>query len=303
MYLADPPAGKQEQAWSDRQRHIAWSLSAIFKDCSIMIRSVLEPGPEGHYTLKEDKSKVNLVDLDLKPLKLKKWYELDEQIWRHWLDSHPPRTGEQIAESSKTANGIAPNATAQLSAAESAYPLQEAGKESNVSIATVPAAHSPGQATKESIDDSLTGQSSAAPAVHEIDLGTPTEDLPPAIRPELKTPETSAAPASLLAPLSEINNSVELGRPLLESTTAVLDKDHDAAREAMPDTRAAGVASRLDDATVTDQQVLNDLLAIQAAAGPGTAQGSPDEASHLHSDDTVADMSEQPNESPRRGPA
>lgn len=84
-YLSEPSAGTRPYAWNLREREIAFMLSAIFKDCSMIIRAVLRP-TDGGWELDEAKSSVKLIDTDLKPLgNLGKWFELDEKLWRHWM--------------------------------------------------------------------------------------------------------------------------------------------------------------------------------------------------------------------------
>ncbi|BEJ01812.1 hypothetical protein CcaverHIS631_0604940 [Cutaneotrichosporon cavernicola] len=86
-YLADPGAGARPNTWTIREREIAFMLSAIFKDCSMIIRAVLRNTGSG-YELDEPKSTVKLIDTDLKPLtNMKKWYDLDEKLWRHWAET------------------------------------------------------------------------------------------------------------------------------------------------------------------------------------------------------------------------
>ncbi|KAK4686099.1 hypothetical protein P7C73_g4040, partial [Tremellales sp. Uapishka_1] len=83
LYLRDKTGGSREGEWSLRQRLIAYSLSAIFKDCSIFIKVVLDANSK----VDHEKSYVKLIDLDLKPLRsLKHWSDLDEKIWRNWAD-------------------------------------------------------------------------------------------------------------------------------------------------------------------------------------------------------------------------
>lgn len=78
---------KGQTNWSLRQREIAYGLSAIFKDCSIILRAVLKPNGAG-YELDMDKSVVNIIDTDLKPLaSLGHWSELDDKLWRHWAET------------------------------------------------------------------------------------------------------------------------------------------------------------------------------------------------------------------------
>lgn len=78
-YKANPDGAN----WTLREREIAYGLGAIFKDCSIIVRSVLAPEGDG-WKLDEAKSSVKLIDLDLKPLKLSHWAELDDKLWRYW---------------------------------------------------------------------------------------------------------------------------------------------------------------------------------------------------------------------------
>ncbi|GMK57356.1 hypothetical protein CspeluHIS016_0401900 [Cutaneotrichosporon spelunceum] len=86
-YLAEPGAGARADAWTLREREIAFMLSAIFKDCSMVIRAVLRNTGSG-YELDEPKSSVKLIDTDLKPLtNMKKWYDLDEKLWRYWAET------------------------------------------------------------------------------------------------------------------------------------------------------------------------------------------------------------------------
>lgn len=60
------------------------------------MRSVLAPEDDG-WKLDVAKSSVKLIDLDLKPLKLKHWAELDDKIWRHWADTKGTgRTSKQF---------------------------------------------------------------------------------------------------------------------------------------------------------------------------------------------------------------
>lgn len=87
-YLSNPTAGRDGNSWTLRERIIAYSLSAIFKDCSIIIRAVLSPSEDnGEWMVREEGSTVKLLDLDLKPLKMRHWAELDEKIWRHWAQT------------------------------------------------------------------------------------------------------------------------------------------------------------------------------------------------------------------------
>lgn len=88
LYSANPTDSSK---WTLRQREIAFALSAIFKDSSIIVRSVLNPTGTGSYVLVPDKSAVKIIDTDLKPLSsLPKWAELDNKLWRHWAATHAP---------------------------------------------------------------------------------------------------------------------------------------------------------------------------------------------------------------------
>lgn len=87
------------QHWSDgadfskltlRECMIAYTLSATFKDCSIFVRIPVVQSKSGLWTRKGSGEQVKVIDLDLKSVRsLKKWYELDEEIWRHWHATHP----------------------------------------------------------------------------------------------------------------------------------------------------------------------------------------------------------------------
>lgn len=69
-------------------------ISAIFKDCSIIIRfpnalSKESPMNESLSNLYLDPAQatIKIIDLDLKPLeKANKWYELDDEIWRAYRE-------------------------------------------------------------------------------------------------------------------------------------------------------------------------------------------------------------------------
>jgi hypothetical protein len=86
LYLSDPHAGKTDK-WSLRESLIAYALSATFKDCSVFITCPLVSTSDG-WKLDEPQAMVKVIDLDLKPLaNMRKWYDLDEKIWRHWQDT------------------------------------------------------------------------------------------------------------------------------------------------------------------------------------------------------------------------
>ncbi|WWC70892.1 uncharacterized protein I206_104844 [Kwoniella pini CBS 10737] len=100
LYLSTPLAGKEDSKWTLRQRMIAFSLSAIFKDCSVFVKFSLSsdssyaatssnPEAKGEWKYVKDSGKVKLIDLDLKPIKnLKKWKDTDDNIWKHWQKTH-----------------------------------------------------------------------------------------------------------------------------------------------------------------------------------------------------------------------
>jgi hypothetical protein len=86
LYLSDPHAGKSDK-WSLRESLIAYALSATFKDCSVFITCPLVSTSDG-WKLDKPQATVKVIDLDLKPLaNMRKWYDLDEKIWRHWQDT------------------------------------------------------------------------------------------------------------------------------------------------------------------------------------------------------------------------
>lgn len=105
-YLADPEAGRTD-AWTLRESLVAYSLSALFKDCSIFISLPLVQ--DGHsWKLADSGPAVKVIDLDLKPLgNMRKWYDLDEQIWRYWHETHqsditPPAATPDIASAGES---------------------------------------------------------------------------------------------------------------------------------------------------------------------------------------------------------
>ncbi|WVQ73254.1 hypothetical protein IAR50_002822 [Cryptococcus sp. DSM 104548] len=88
LYLSDPEAGREAEKWNLRQRMVAYTLSAIFKDCSVFVKSILHKTPAGEWKLVEGKSSVKIIDLDVKPIKnMKHWAQTDEKIWRYWISS------------------------------------------------------------------------------------------------------------------------------------------------------------------------------------------------------------------------
>lgn len=87
LYLS--PNGRAD-TWTLRQRLVAYSLAAVFKDCSIMLKTPLQPGPNGTYGIEPGSTEIKIIDLDLKPMQsLRKWYDHDEEVWRHWMATHP----------------------------------------------------------------------------------------------------------------------------------------------------------------------------------------------------------------------
>ncbi|OCF30439.1 hypothetical protein I316_07926 [Kwoniella heveanensis BCC8398] len=94
VYLSSPQAGKEKaDMWSLRQRLIAYSLSAIFKDCSVFVKVTLTKLDSGDWEAVKGSEKVKIVDLDLKPIQnMGRWYERDSEIWRHWLKTKSSAT-------------------------------------------------------------------------------------------------------------------------------------------------------------------------------------------------------------------
>lgn len=94
LYLSTPHSA---ESWTLRQSIIAYSLSAIFKDCSIFITCPLIKDGTGWRVI-ETETTVKVIDLDLKPItNMRKWFDLDEEIWRHWHNTHmatPPDSPE-----------------------------------------------------------------------------------------------------------------------------------------------------------------------------------------------------------------
>jgi len=115
-YCANP-AG--HSGWTLREQMIAYALSAIFKDCSIFVTIPLKQ--HGNKWIMEAGAKVKIIDLDLKDVgMLKKWYDLDEAIWRYWLDTHAVRgtsTSDEEDEPERTTTNSenGPSPTLRLS--------------------------------------------------------------------------------------------------------------------------------------------------------------------------------------------
>jgi hypothetical protein len=105
VYLSNPSRGSEDDGWTLRQRLVLHALSAIFKDCSIIVRAVLRPAGDGeHFVLDERESEVRVIDLDLKPMaSLRKWAELDDKIWRNQLAAGTG-TGEVCVDSRSLSN-------------------------------------------------------------------------------------------------------------------------------------------------------------------------------------------------------
>jgi hypothetical protein len=87
LYLSDKASGRSDTS-SLRESIIAYGLSATFKDCSVFVTCPVHSTSEG-WKVDQSKATVKVIDLDLKPLSsMRKWYDLDEKIWRHWQDTH-----------------------------------------------------------------------------------------------------------------------------------------------------------------------------------------------------------------------
>jgi hypothetical protein len=97
LYLSKPNAGKSDE-WSLRESLVAYALSATFKDCSVFITCPLVSTSDG-WKLDEPQATVKVIDLDLKPLaNMRKWYDLDEKIWRHWHATKSIVEPEMVAD-------------------------------------------------------------------------------------------------------------------------------------------------------------------------------------------------------------
>ena len=84
---------------------MAYALSAIFKDGSIMVRTVISASTSGKTATDGlGRGTVKLLDLDLKPLKMQAWYELDEKLWKHWRDTHG---NDAVSQGQGVENGAA----------------------------------------------------------------------------------------------------------------------------------------------------------------------------------------------------
>ena len=103
-YLQDPDGGVSDK-WTLREHMIAYSLSAIFKDCSLFVTVPLVNSSTTASWIVRPGARVKVIDLDLKSVgSLKKWYDLDEAIWRHWQETKvhrpttPPQTASEVSD-------------------------------------------------------------------------------------------------------------------------------------------------------------------------------------------------------------
>jgi hypothetical protein len=102
LYLSDPHAGKTDK-WCLRESLIAYALSATFKDCSVFITCPLVSTSDG-WKLDEPQAAVKVIDLDLKPLaNMRKWYDLDGKIWRHWHETKSVAPEEDLQPNNQLA--------------------------------------------------------------------------------------------------------------------------------------------------------------------------------------------------------
>lgn len=151
-FLSDP---SNHHSWTLREQMISYALSAIFKDCSIFVTIPLRQHGETWRT--QPGAKVKIIDLDLKNVGgLKKWYNVDEKIWRYWLDTHPASgaaSGEEEAERELRANSTESDAKPVLALRPSG-PETIDGSSTRAIFAPSRAASGPGTPTQLSARES-----------------------------------------------------------------------------------------------------------------------------------------------------
>jgi len=138
-------SGTSRKNWTFRQRLLAYSLSAIFKDCSIFIQLPIFRNNLNIWESKIDQSRVRIIDLDLKPMtSLRHWYDLDTSIWTHWRDTHPETVVDNnlIPPANSTAGLTVPDndsTRALFTPSGRVSPISETGESSRISTASRPA--------------------------------------------------------------------------------------------------------------------------------------------------------------------
>ncbi|TXT09991.1 uncharacterized protein COLE_03925 [Cutaneotrichosporon oleaginosum] len=178
LYLADPTAGaRSPDAWTLRQREIAFMLSAIFKDCSMIVRAVLRNTGAG-YELDEARSVVKIIDTDLKPLtNLGKWHALDEKLWRHWAETKGSEeqtvviSAEPEDSPHHSYHNLSRTAGATLAAAGGVYAMHGSPNPDDSSARSI-----------ASIDAANTALASAIPDVSPSPVAEAHEDIEPEVR-------------------------------------------------------------------------------------------------------------------------
>lgn len=86
-----------------RQKVVALSKAAVFKDCSIVVCLPFDMRSDGSIQLRERESRTSVIDLDLKDTqsKLAGWYDLDRKIWEP--HSIPGLSGDDVKGSGEHA--------------------------------------------------------------------------------------------------------------------------------------------------------------------------------------------------------
>jgi inositol-pentakisphosphate 2-kinase len=85
------------------QYMVAYTLSATFKDCSLIIRYRFQtPDRSDQQNTKGERrlefESITLIDMDIKPMRnLAKWAQLDRTIWQAYRD-HPPSVNRRCVE-------------------------------------------------------------------------------------------------------------------------------------------------------------------------------------------------------------
>jgi hypothetical protein len=255
-----------------REQIVSYAMSAIFKDGSIMIRSVISATGSAESTVK-------LLDLDLKPLKMQAWYELDEKLWRHWQSTHPGKADE-VAQ--VNAPGPAPavdaiRVVAQASTAGTA-PISPtthkkpkfAGK---LNLGTIPApASTPANVGDRDFEPAAAGdeQITSLPLAQSVFIpATPAVEMTLEDVLSLSPAKLKAKPGQKIA-IAEVEEQAEVSTEAVNGHAVVIATEQD---------HRQGIESQLEE-LVIDQPADEDERTARSWApspsfGPDAALGTP----------------------------
>jgi len=264
LYLSNPHGGKTDK-WSLRESLIAYALSATFKDCSVFITSPLVSTSDG-WKLDEPQATVKVIDLDLKPLaNMRKWYDLDEKIWKHWHAAKVSNTSEAATNS----GAVIDSKISEEGNAESrlATPVRVARK----AIPSRLASSSTEALFQPTPDRQLNGPMESPVMNHNF--GNPlAQDTSSTRAMQTKTPEHSQPTTPKAAPPSAVETpaSMSLSDALFISPSAAAKQNATPASMSLSDalfiSPSATAASPVDHATPASMSFSDALFISPSAA-------------------------------------